>query len=198
MDGAGCNRRWVAIFFSILWLATTVPGNAADRLCVLKSADQGVVLNRGKTRLKNPAAGMAIRFGDTIETRGGAAVVLYPDGATLSLRPNTEAMLAEREASGGGPSGVEREIHLYMGAVHYRRGDDDVTLKLISMTTATTFHGESVEFETDGVFTYVNGMEVLLGGAMAPLDMSGAEDANRDAAEKVEDAYINAVKSVLE
>jgi hypothetical protein len=143
---------------------------------------------------------MAIQHGDRLKTLANATLVVrFPDSALLSFKPNTTAMLACRHTTANGRIIAEREIHLTRGKVHYQQGKDEaMTIKLVSATTAMEFNGESFSFETDGVFSYVNGREVLLGDLMPASDATVAEGENRKIAESLEYDYIESIKSLLE
>ena len=199
MVGRCSVKGWFACVGLAIWLAAG-PAGGAEPLAELTSVDGSVILTRGKSRHENPMPGMAIQLGDRLETLANASMVVrYPDGAVLSFDPNTTVMLAHRKITAHGRAAPEREIHLIMGKVYYQRGKDDAaTLKLISPTTAADFNGESLIFETDGVFTYVNGREALLGDLMSAPDATVSESDCRKAAEAIEHDYVESIKALLE
>jgi hypothetical protein len=198
MSGGCSVKGWFACVGLAILIAIG-PASGAEPLGELTSVDGSVILTRGKSRYKNPSPGMAIQLGDWLETLANASMVVrYPDGAILSFKPNTTVMLAHRKITANGRAALEREIHVTIGKVHYQRGKDDaVTLKLISTTTAANFSGESVVFETDGVFTYVNGREALLGDLMSAPDVTAAGGEHGKAAESLEHDYVESIKSLL-
>lgn len=199
MAGGRSIMNWFA-WGGVAILILIGSASGSESLGVLVSVDGKVTLTRGKSVLKNPLAGMAIQLGDRLETFANTSLVVrYPDGALLSLKPNSTVMLAHRKTTKYDRAVTEREIHLTMGKVHYQRGDDaSVGLKLISTTTASEFNGEFVVFETDGVFTYVNGREALLGDLMSAPDVASTGVKNHKTAESLEDDYIQSIKSLLE
>ncbi len=198
--------RWLILFS---WLAPLLamgmdartPAHAGEAIAMFENGADVAYLSSGPARSATHATGAGVYPEDRIETPPGAAIALrYIDGGHLTIHPNTRLMLARREQGEG--DSFQWEIHLFMGKVSYEMASDPIPrLQLISPTGAAPFQGRRMEFETDGIFTYLNGREIALGDL---LQLPGVEKspekpggrAGREAAEAIGEQYRKIIREM--
>ena len=87
--------------FSLLLLASIVSGQAAAAAGRVDFATGGATISHANGQQQPLAKGVELSNGDTIRTdAGGRAQIRFPDGAYVSLQPNTEFSVKEYNFDG--------------------------------------------------------------------------------------------------
>lgn len=163
------RRSGTVLVLSLLCLglfAVASPTHAATPIAKMTQFKGDVLIVSGAQVLKVTRAGEPISDGDSVQTGNGEAHVTFNDGATMIIRPYTNALIQEAEEQTGWflfkTKDWVRRITCQVGNLLFKSGASGKKNYLQSQTAVCGLRGSVSEFGYDNVMTYIREIE---GGA---------------------------------